>query len=90
MNKITHKQNTSTRFGCGIFVMWYIRTPKVLFTYLFIVFYLFFFKLSRKFGPVCWDYCSIYLNWCVLVFVSFSCSFFLVLGILAGQIERSL
>ncbi|KAH8121819.1 hypothetical protein LI328DRAFT_157920 [Trichoderma asperelloides] len=74
MNKITHKQNTSTRFGCGIFVMWYIRTP----------------KLSRKFGPVCWDYCSIYLNWCVLVFVSFSCSFFLVLGILAGQIERSL
>lgn len=44
MNKITHKQNTSTRFGCGIFVMWYIRTPKVLFTYLFIVFYLFFFS----------------------------------------------
>lgn len=46
MNKITHKQKPLDYLDLvvGIFVTWYIRTPKVLFTCLFIVLYLFSFS----------------------------------------------
>ncbi|EHK40277.1 hypothetical protein TRIATDRAFT_302682 [Trichoderma atroviride IMI 206040] len=70
MNKITHKpKHLDWIWLWDIRDVVYQNAQGTIYLLIYCFVSLFFFKLSRKFDTVCWDYCSVYPNWCVLVFV---------------------